>query len=453
MVAYFSAVEKLVMTNNCFPKDLADAVFSDLIARNLPTPPLTALCELFEGLYFASLRTEESQPIRIYVIYLDPDNPDPNPPQRLVNDRWSCARLSPPLPLTVANLIKIATASDPRASAFAVYHDTPHTLTIWGLIDQANRYYDYLNHDADTEPERPGTFQAAIVGTGHLAAYIGYEKIAELRTNVLLRGTIDALRRGPLHGRLERGVETYIQRVRAAIPAAIYYDRAQWGKALEADWISSLCRVLLRMQSYRHGGALLLTPDASSDGLNVKYGINYSRLRTALERRARLGIYETYASDQIFEHHIEPNKDDVSMDLYVNESFYGAELQDCHSELEGAVGFISLLSRVDGLVLMNPDLDVCGFGVEIVVDEPPRSIWRATDPSAQRAHQESADYNYFGTRHRSMMRYCARFPGSVGFVVSQDGDVRAMTQVRNRLVYWDNLTLQHEQRKPRKRMA
>lgn len=437
--------------DNLFPKDLADAVYADLMTRNLPTPPLMALCALFEGLYFASLRTEEAQPIRIYVIYLDPDNPDPNPPQRIVNDRWSCAKIAPPLPLTVENLVKIATASDPRASAFAVYHDSQQSLTIWGLIDQANRYYDYINYDADSEPERPGTFQAAIVGTGHLAAYIGYEKIAELRTNVLLRGTIDALRRGPLHSRLQRGIDTYIQRVRAAIPAAIYYDRIHWGRALEADWISSLCRVLLRMQSYRHGGALLLTPDASADGLNVKYGIEYARLRTALERRATFGIYDTYASDQIFEHHIEPNKDDVSMDLYLDESGYSAELQDCQSELEGAVGFISLLSRVDGLVLMNPDLEVRGFGVEIVVDEPPRSIWRATDASARRSHHELAAYSFFGTRHRSMMRYCARVPGSVGFVVSQDGDVRAMTTVRDRLVYWDNLTLQHEQRKPRKR--
>src|SRR5436309_1750342 len=48
-----------VITRHCYPKDLADAVFSDLMNRTLPTPPLAALCELFEGLYFASLRTEE----------------------------------------------------------------------------------------------------------------------------------------------------------------------------------------------------------------------------------------------------------------------------------------------------------------------------------------------------------------------------------------------------------
>jgi len=31
---------------------------------------------------------------------------------------------------------------------------------------------------------------------------------------------------------------------------------------------------------------------------------------------------------------------------------------------------------------------------------------------------------------------------SLGFVISQDGDVRAMTQVRGKLVVWENLRLQ-----------
>jgi len=41
-----------------------------------------------------------------------------------------------------------------------------------------------------------------------------------------------------------------------------------------------------------------------------------------------------------------------------------------------------------------------------------------------------------------MMRYCAKFPGSVGFVISQDGDVRVMTSVDGRLVIWENIQLQ-----------
>jgi hypothetical protein len=38
-----------------------------------------------------------------------------------------------------------------------------------------------------------------------------------------------------------------------------------------------------------------------------------------------------------------------------------------------------------------------------------------------------------------MMRYCFAHPKSVGFVVSQDGEIRAMTRVGNRLIMWENL--------------
>lgn len=41
-----------------------------------------------------------------------------------------------------------------------------------------------------------------------------------------------------------------------------------------------------------------------------------------------------------------------------------------------------------------------------------------------------------------MMRYCARKPGSIGFVVSQEGVVRCMTKLGNRLVMWENTRLQ-----------
>lgn len=44
-----------------------------------------------------------------------------------------------------------------------------------------------------------------------------------------------------------------------------------------------------------------------------------------------------------------------------------------------------------------------------------------------------------------MIRYCFQVPGSVGFVVSQDGDVRVMTRVGDDLVYWDSIRLQYDE--------
>jgi len=101
-----------------------------------------------------------------------------------------------------------------------------------------------------------------------------------------------------------------------------------------------------------------------------------------------------------------------------------------------------LLTRVDGLLLFNPKLELQGFGVEITVSDEPGSVFLAGNRSATARKLTRIEYNHYGTRHRSMMRYCSRIIGSVGFVVSQDGDVRAMTQVRGELVMWENIKLQ-----------
>ena len=50
----------------------------------------------------------------------------------------------------------------------------------------------------------------------------------------------------------------------------------------------------------------------------------------------------------------------------------------------------------------------------------------------------------FGTRHRSMMRYCSKHEGSIGFVISQDGDVRIITKVNDKLVVWENVMIQYQ---------
>jgi hypothetical protein len=74
------------------------------------------MVELFESMYFASLKTEESKPVLFHVAYIDPQKPDPSPPKTLVHNRWSCVRLSPPIPMSSGNFAKIAPASDPRTS-------------------------------------------------------------------------------------------------------------------------------------------------------------------------------------------------------------------------------------------------------------------------------------------------------------------------------------------------
>ncbi len=429
-------------TTNRTPQDLAHSVFSELKKRTSACPSMDLLVKLFECLYFASLRTEESEPITIHVVYLNPENPDPNPPKTILKDRWRFVRLARRVRMSVPNLVKLAKASDPRSSSYAVYQEASGHLSVWGLVDQGNQYHRFVNYESESGPDRPGLFQASIAGVGHLVAYIDLMKIAELKINVLLRSAPDVLRGGPVREKLEPAIRTHLETVRSALPTNLQKEFPDWSQGLSEVWITSICRLLLRIQNYSHGGAILITPDNSLTGLDVKFGIKYDRLRTGIEHQAEYRIKEANASEQIFGEYVERDADEIPVDLYLDETINKGDFEDSRSELEGAIWFVSLLTRVDGLVLMNPHLEVRGFGVEILHQDQPAMVFTTKNRSARKELLRKINYERFGTRHKSMLRYCDKNPASVGFVISQDGDVRVITKVHERLVMWENIKLQ-----------
>ncbi len=393
-------------------------------------------------MYFASLKTEESEPVLFHVAYVDSLKPDPKPPERIAHDRWRCVPFAQTVPLTSASLTKIAPASDPRTSSFAVCQDKVGRLAVWGLIDQGNSYHDYVNFDSDTGPERPGLFQASILGIGHLVAYIAYEKIAELRKNALVRAAVNVFQRGTIRDALDSGIRSHIETLRTDWPDEFPEDDQFLETIGVQHWLSSIRRLLLRVQNIGHGGAFLITSDKTLHGLLVKHRIIYDRLRTALQRHAIASAQQSMATATIGQDYIDRDLEDMPVNLYLEEVVSGYELDEIRNEMGATIWFISLLTRVDGLVLLNPELEVQGFGVEITVAEEPSEVYSATDAFGLEPALKKIDYQQYGTRHRSMMRYCAKFPGSVGFVISQDGDVRVMTHINGRLLVWENLQLQ-----------
>lgn len=422
-----------------YPEDMARAVFLEIKKKRDEYPSEDVLVDLFEVMYFASIRTEEAEPIIFNIVYLDPTDPDPDPPKRIVRDRWGYVQFASKIKFNIPNVIKLAKASDPRSSSLAVYHNGNDDLFIWGLIDQGNRYHDFVNYESEVGPERPGIFQASLEGPGFLVAYKGYQKIAELRISRLIRKTIDIFSRGPIKDALEIGINRHLKSIKKDVGENVYGDREHWDSSLTQYWFATICRIILRIRSYKHGGALLISGNSGTAGLNIKYPILYDRLKNALVQRGAKLIEMAYASDQIYDH---LEDDNIPTGLYLDETVSETELSDIRSEIDGSIWFISLLSRVDGLVLMNKHLSVRGFGVEIKSSKLPNGVYISSTQIPHESNLKEVDYNHFGTRHRSMMRYCWNYPNTVGFVVSQDGDVRAMTRYNKKLIIWDNVKLQ-----------
>jgi len=287
----------------------------------------------------------------------------------------------------------------------------------------------------------PGLFYAIAEGTAELSVYREHGLMARLRQDAVVVGEHDVLWRGPIYKkllpsirRLRKGV---IEEVGREVYDASYFSPG----GLEEEWLGTLSRLLIGIQRYRHGGALLISN--SKDDLRFKYVLRYDRLAECLRRRAAHQARESAAMHKIHDEYIEYDRKRLPMRLYYDEGVAQDEAKDCDVELTGCVRFISSLSRVDGLIQCDFGLKFNGFGAEILFGEDPECVFQANTSNPSDKDLVPLEPSHFGMRHRSMMRFCAHHPDSVGFVVSQDGDIRAMTVEAKRLYVWENVMVLH----------
>jgi hypothetical protein len=251
----------------------------------------------------------------------------------------------------------------------------------------------------------PGAFHVTITSPGELSVRVGDRVLATLRQERLISSEVDALWHGPLSTNLNRYVKRYQAEIRRSVGARLYQSSGEWYTGTDEEyrcsdnydqelrdiWLGTLCRILLRIQSYRHGGALLLIPARPTSDLSIKYRFPYDRIhehlrsysnalisQTFLEIRARLGqldeIDYTGLPTAKVGYFITPDgRENIFMagscggydENLFRSWFYTASQVDSMSALAGSVALATSLTRVDGLVLMSGGLKLEGFGTEI----------------------------------------------------------------------------------------
>jgi hypothetical protein len=431
-------------TNRASPADLAAAVFQHLSQGASKVPSEPQLRDIFEILFYASLQVEEGQSITCNLAYLDPKDPALLEPLPAPHNRWDFTAFTNPFPFAEAELIKLAKATDPRSSSIAVFPGGDGALCIWGLVDQGNSFFGFIHHEQQRPIDPPGLFQASIEGIGRIAAYADLSKIAELTGSLLLPQQVPVFEEGPIHEWLVARIEEE--------PLHLVFTRLEerYGRGalsgphlLVQYWLSVLCRLILRVRSYRHGGTLLLARAWGEPDLKVKYDLHYLRLSNAIPKfmfqsavhaveRQRMNEWERRSEDGEGYYPKGPTLEALAS---------WDQLAETEREIDDCVWFISTLSRVDGLVLMDPYLGVHGFGAEIKVEQDPL-LYLAGDARGSTDRLQEIDAKRYGMRHRSVIRWVWGAPQSIGFVVSQDGHVRAIRRVDDAVILWDNIKLQ-----------
>lgn len=424
------------MVKNYTPNDLAAFVFKELERSKIKDkkPSRQLLEELFNTLYYTSLQTEEGQFIKVTITLIDHQSIEHD--LAMPYDNWQFFPFHPPMEFNVQNLAKLSRAADPWSSSLAVYYNEAHELFIYGMIDQTVHYQNFLNYEREEKPMHAGIIQTMINGIGILNVMLDYQPLAALQQNVLVKHYPNVFEYGPVSDFIvqssayeQHALEKLIEMKLDETELEVYND------FIFEYIIQSISRILLKIKNYHHGGALLITKDFESD-VTIKYALKYDRIQSAI-----MHILTSVEENVILNEKIKSlRKRDKEMPVELHDDCDASELniKDGYSELSGAIGFVASLSCVDGLVLMSPQLTVKGFGTVITHKEQPPYIYvnKTAKPSAK-PHKISP--SHFGTRHQSMFAYCLKYPESLGFVVSQDGEIRAIKCIDGVVMMWENI--------------
>lgn len=168
---------------------------------------------------------------------------------------------------------------------------------------------------------------------------------------------------------------------------------------------------------YRHGGAFVVTATDATESVSMKYRLAPIDLRLAIE-----GFWgESMKALSI---------DDVDA---VGNTVDG--WRQSAARLLASAQAVAALANVDGAVVIDRSLRVTAFGA--VITAPPASIPCVRSAVESLEATEVVDITQYGTRHQSAYRLCASQPGTLVFVISQDGDMRVFFGDRKRVHLWD----------------
>jgi hypothetical protein len=414
---------------------LAHEVASRLRKLGFDEPNRRVIGTLLETAYLGTLRSEEGRFVKGSLTFANPKRPDVDPPFLRRADYPAFTKFESPEILTVQTLVKLARAIDRWSGSIAVYATRRYEIVAWGVVDQLVQQNVRWHRESEGGFDNPGLLTVTMDGIGDISAYHGDLFLGGLKAQALVTRENDALNSKIV---FEYGVDALAPFAKA-IARVLDNEEDEILMGLFRMWVTTIARLCIGLRQRGTGGAFLLTPKPIKRKLQVRHPFAYPRLRDS----AILRVLDQRHSSNV-EHAVRgftETTDPVPAALLRRAWLAEADAEDREEEMTGAVKLVASLAAVDGLVLMTPALSVAGFGVKIGSTPNVTTVYDGAGFADRGTGARKIDPSQFGTRHGSMLRYCAQDRKALGIVVSQDGYVRLIMTVKNSLVFWDNLKL------------
>ena len=329
-------------------------------------------------MFFASLHEEETRRVEFNVAW-----------QPGAADCAALVRMSTPVPATPKSLSKLAPATHREATSIAVRRDGD-ALVAWALLQRSST------------SAAPLTIWALAPGVLRVD-YGGAPRALFARGESLFVGGAHEVT-SPARRLTEAFAEW-----KAGADAATGVDP-------RAAVVASLAA---RALDHGHGGMILLVPVGvrAPLGLRAHYEVGEG---SALLAKRYAAVTDAVAAERRIERVHGSHTRDVGGRLLARDPEQMAFAE--------ALDLVARLTAVDNAVLLDTDLNLRGFGVQVVEADAPRMSFRHVNPYSKEAHVDDLS-TFKGTRHPAGVIFCMRQEREAAAIIaSQDGRLSLATK-------------------------
>lgn len=422
------------LETSAYPGDIATALRERWKLHELPDnviPDHDILVTLLDTMYQASLLREENAPVQCQIVYVTEETFA----GEVADGAGSLhvMRFQEIVSYNAHNVRKLAAAGGYSRALLAVSRESSGELSVWGMIVTSSEWVDHVEGSRVNGAPLPVNLVVQIRAPGHLVAASGYVRLLESNRGELLTDGFD-----PFHS---QWFPMRFKTFRMSLLDEIEASPKSGGDCRICDYFLGAVarrvvrRVLQLVRMRGHGGILVFLPEDAGESLvadewfrfRVRFQpddstFRFRRLMLKLLKRVAL-IAETQGLAI------------VTFDDYLR--MLDANLASIN---EGLIEFSHLLANlmsVDGSLVVDHSFRLVGFGGEILGTSHVSDIHRALDLEAEETIIERADSS--GTRHRAAYRLVKGINPASALVVSQDGDVRVVACLNQKVTYWPYL--------------
>jgi len=341
-----------------------------------------------------------------------------------------------PRPCNEQELRRLSPTVHRGNSALAVHVGTDGELQVWGVVflgsegREVHHYvWDSLQLDSPDKalaptPDRsahesPRALVLHVRAPGALTFYCGHQLVLTLHQGRIEGHGFQQFPPAWAQGHFTHNEDTPLDFAAGEVEIVI-------GIALQL-----LRRSIGRVRNDGHGGMLVLVPPAAVPDLLKPVGLlrpkyrvqpdarHYDRFLTAIMARLReLKVVGWRQYQQTADQ----------------------ALRALSQQMDWFTELMADLMAVDGALVISQELEMIGFGVEIHAPLVATDyVYRALDVDAKQL--QAVPINSGGTRHRAAYRLCAADARCLVIVVSQDGAIKLVRQLNDKVVFWDQLAL------------